>query len=231
MFKVHPIAILNDNYVWTIIHKHNTVIVDPGTSEEVIKFHENNNLHPTAIIITHHHNDHVGGLSKLIETYNVSVYAPQNKKFKFDFMPVKENDEIKLFNNALTLKVAEVPGHTLDHIIYFGDGMLFCGDTLFSFGCGRVFEGSFEQMFSSLEKLKKLDRNCNVYCTHEYTLDNLKFLIDYFKDNERFKKIYKKLSRRSITLPSKLKDELELNPFLNSNFEEFKQLRIAKNQY
>ena len=231
MFKVHPIAILNDNYVWTIILNDNTVIVDPGTSEEVIKFHENNNLHPTAIIITHHHNDHVGGLSKLIETYNVSVYSPQNKKFKFDFMPVKENDEIKLFKNTLTLKVAEVPGHTLDHIIYFGDGMLFCGDTLFSFGCGRVFEGSFEQMFSSLEKLKKLDRNYNVYCTHEYTLDNLKFLINYFKDNERFKKIYKKLSQRSITLPSKLKDELELNPFLNSNFEEFKQLRIAKNQY
>ena len=146
-------------------------------------------------------------------------------------MPVKENDEIKLFKNTLTLKVAEVPGHTLDHIIYFGDGMLFCGDTLFSFGCGRVFEGSFEQMFSSLEKLKKLDRNYNVYCTHEYTLDNLKFLINYFKDNERFKKIYKKLSQRSITLPSKLKGELELNPFLNSNFEEFKQLRIAKNQY
>ena len=231
MFKVHPIAILNDNYVWTIIHKDNTVIVDPGTSEEVIKFHENNNLHPTAIIITHHHNDHVGGLSKLIEAYNLTVFAPQNKKFKFDFIPVKENDEIKLFKNALTLKVAEVPGHTLDHIIYFGDNMLFCGDTLFSFGCGRVFEGSFEQMFLSLEKLKKLDRNYNVYCTHEYTLDNLKFLIDYFKDNEHYKRIYKKLSQRSITLPSKLKDELELNPFLNSNFEEFKQLRIAKNQY
>jgi hydroxyacylglutathione hydrolase len=109
--------------------------------------------------------------------------------------------------------------------------MLFCGDTLFSFGCGRVFEGSFEQMFLSLEKLKKLDRNYNVYCTHEYTLDNLKFLIDYFKDNEHYKRIYKKLSQRSITLPSKLKDELELNPFLNSNFEEFKQLRIAKNRY
>ena len=231
MFKVHPIAILNDNYVWTIIHKDNTVIVDPGTSEEVIKFHENNNLHPTAIIITHHHNDHVGGLSKLIEAYNLTVFAPQNKKFKFDFIPVKENDEIKLFKNALTLKVAEVPGHTLDHIIYFGDNMLFCGDTLFSFGCGRVFEGSFEQMFLSLEKLKKLDRNYNVYCTHEYTLDNLKFLIDYFKDNEHYKRIYKKLSQRSITLPSKLKDELELNPFLNSNFEEFKQLRIAKNRY
>ena len=231
MFKVHPIAILNDNYVWTIIHNDNTVIVDPGTSEEVIEFHEKNNLHPTAILITHHHNDHVGGLSKLIEAYNLTVFAPQNKKFKFDFIPVKENDEIKLFKNALTLKVAEVPGHTLDHIIYFGDNMLFCGDTLFSFGCGRVFEGSFEQMFLSLEKLKKLDRNYNVYCTHEYTLDNLKFLIDYFKDNEHYKRIYKKLSQRSITLPSKLKDELELNHFLNSNFEEFKQLRIAKNRY
>ena len=227
MFKVHPIAILNDNYVWTIIHNDNTVIVDPGTSEEVIKFHENNNLHPTAILITHHHNDHVGGLSKLIETYNVSVYAPQNKKFKFDFMPVKENDEIKLFNNALTLKVAEVPGHTLDHIIYFGDGMLFCGDTLFSFGCGRVFEGSYEEMFHSVMKVKKLPAETIIYCGHEYTASNAKFCIAYDPSNKTLEKRVDEIktlrSKNLPTIPTTIKNEIDTNIFLRCDNREIRK--------
>ncbi len=119
----------------------------------------------------------------------------------------------------------------MEHIIYHGNKLLFCGDTLFSFGCGRIFEGTFRQMYDSLKKFKSIDPDSKVYCTHEYTLKNLEFLKNYFKDNAFYENKHQVLSKSMITLPSLLKDELESNPFLNSSFEEFKKLREAKDLF
>lgn len=231
MLNVVPIPILNDNYIWTIIHGKKTVVIDPGLSDPVLKYHQKYNLELTAILITHHHHDHIGGIDGIINQHNVPVYAPYHEKFNFKYHQVQENSKIQLFDNTLELSVMEVPGHTLEHIIYHGNKLLFCGDTLFSFGCGRIFEGTYRQMYDSLRKFKSIDPDSRVYCTHEYTLKNLEFLKNYFKDNAFYEKKYQNLSKSMITLPSLLKDELESNPFLNSSYEEFKKLREAKDLF
>ena len=231
MLNVVPIPILNDNYIWTIIHGKKTVVIDPGLSDPVLKYHQKYNLELTAILITHHHHDHIGGIDGIINQHNVPVYAPYHEKFNFKYHQVQENSKIQLFDNTLEFSVIEVPGHTLEHIIYHGNQLLFCGDTLFSFGCGRIFEGTYRQMYDSLRKFKSIDPDSRVYCTHEYTLKNLEFLKNYFKDNAFYENKYQFLSKSMITLPSLLKDELESNPFLNSSFEEFKKLREAKDLF
>jgi hydroxyacylglutathione hydrolase len=231
MLNVVPIPILNDNYIWTIIHGKKTVVIDPGLSDPVLKYHQKYNLELTAILITHHHHDHIGGIDGIINQHNVPVYAPYHEKFNFKYHQVQENSKIQLFDNTLEFSVIEVPGHTLEHIIYHGNQLLFCGDTLFSFGCGRIFEGTYRQMYDSLRKFKSIDPDSKVYCTHEYTLKNLEFLKNYFKDNTFYEKKYQNLSKSMITLPSLLKDELESNPFLNSSYDEFKKLREAKDLF
>ncbi len=231
MLKVVPIPILNDNYIWTIIHDKKTVVVDPGLSDPVLNYHKKNDLELTAILITHHHYDHIGGVDGIINQYNVPVYAPYHEKFNFTYYQVQENSKIQLFANTLEFSVTEVPGHTMEHIIYHGNKLLFCGDTLFSFGCGRIFEGTFRQMYDSLKKFKSIDPDSKVYCAHEYTLKNLDFLKNYFKDNAFYENKHQVLSKSMITLPSLLKDELESNPFINSSFKEFKKLREAKDLF
>ena len=231
MLNVVPIPILNDNYIWTIIHGKKTVVIDPGLSDPVLKYHQKYNLELTAILITHHHQDHIGGIDGIINQHNVPVYAPYHEKFNFKYHQVQEESKIQLFANTLEFSVMEVPGHTLEHIIYHGNKLLFCGDTLFSFGCGRVFEGTYRQMYDSLRKFKSIDPDSRVYCTHEYTLKNLEFLKNYFKDNTFYENKYQNLLKSMITLPSLLKDELESNPFLNSSYEEFKKLREAKDLF
>ena len=231
MLNVVPIPILNDNYIWTIIHGKKTVVIDPGLSDPVLKYHQKYNLELTAILITHHHQDHIGGIDGIINQHNVPVYAPYHEKFNFKYHQVQEESKIQLFANTLEFSVMEVPGHTLEHIIYHGNQLLFCGDTLFSFGCGRIFEGTYRQMYDSLRKFKSIDPDSRVYCTHEYTLKNLEFLKNYFKDNTFYENKYQNLSKSMITLPSLLKDELESNPFLNSSYEEFKKLREAKDLF
>jgi len=231
MLNVVPIPILNDNYIWTIIHGKKTVVIDPGLSDPVLKYHQKYNLELTAILITHHHQDHIGGIDGIINQHNVPVYAPYHEKFNFKYHQVQEKSKIQLFANTLEFSVMEVPGHTLEHIIYHGNQLLFCGDTLFSFGCGRIFEGTYRQMYDSLRKFKSIDPDSRVYCTHEYTLKNLEFLKNYFKNNTFYENKYQNLLKSMITLPSLLKDELESNPFLNSSYEEFKKLREAKDLF
>ena len=231
MLKVVPIPILNDNYIWTIIHDKKTIVVDPGLSDPVLNYHLKNNLELTAILITHHHHDHIGGIDGIINQHNVPVYAPYHEKFNFKYHQVQENSKIQLFDNTLEFSVIEVPGHTLEHVIYYGNQLLFCGDTLFSFGCGRIFEGTYRQMYDSLRKFKSIDPDSRVYCTHEYTLKNLEFLKNYFKNNTFYENKYQNLLKSMITLPSLLKDELESNPFLNSSYDEFKKLREAKDLF
>ena len=223
--KVEIISCLEDNYSYLIIDKNNkkTCIVDPSEPRPVINFLEKNNLKLNYILNTHHHYDHIGGNIELKKKYNAKVIG-----FKGDYKRIPEID-FKLEDGEIwkqdnfEAKIIHVPGHTLGHICFhfYNENNLFTGDTLFSLGCGRIFEGTYEQMFSSLEKIKKLPHKTKIYCGHEYTLQNSKFCIKYDKDNlELIKKINdikKKLNNNQPTIPTTLEEELKSNIFLRSD--------------
>ncbi len=223
--KVEIISCLEDNYSYLIIDKNNkkTCIVDPSEPRPVIDFLEKNNLKLNYILNTHHHYDHIGGNIELKKKYNAKVIG-----FKGDYKRIPEID-FKLEDGEIwkqdnfEAKIIHVPGHTLGHICFhfYNENNLFTGDTLFSLGCGRIFEGTYEQMFSSLEKIKKLPHKTKIYCGHEYTLQNSKFCIKYDKDNLELKKkindIKKKLNNNQPTIPTTLEEELKSNIFLRSD--------------
>ena len=220
--KIEIIPCLKDNYSYVIIDESNkkTCVVDPSESEPIINFLEMNNLRLNYILNTHHHYDHIGGNIELKKKYNAKVIG-----FKGDYKRIPEID-FKLEDGEIwkqdnfEAKIIHVPGHTLGHICFhfYNENNLFTGDTLFSLGCGRIFEGTYEQMFSSLEKIKKLPHKTKIYCGHEYTLQNSKFCIKYDKDNlELIKKINdikKKLNNNQPTIPTTLEEELKSNIFL-----------------
>lgn len=174
---MHLISIpaFQDNYIWLLTDdQHINIVVDPGDAEPVIEALSKRDLTPSAILLTHHHNDHTGGVTSLCERYpGTPVYGPQETENKGATVIVKEGDKIAL--GALSFDVIGVPGHTLGHIAYFSAPYLFCGDTLFSAGCGRIFEGTAKQMYESIEKIAALGDNTIVCCAHEYTLSNLRF--------------------------------------------------------
>ena len=223
--KIEIIPCLKDNYSYVIIDENNkkTCVVDPSESEPIIKFLEINNLKLNYILNTHHHYDHIGGNIELKKKYNAKVIG-----YKGDYKRIPEID-FKLEDGEIwkqdnfEAKIIHVPGHTLGHICFhfYNENNLFTGDTLFSLGCGRIFEGTYEQMFSSLEKIKKLPHKTKIYCGHEYTLQNSKFCIKYDKDNlELIKKINdikKKLNNNQPTIPTTLEEELKSNIFLRSD--------------
>ena len=223
--KIEVISCLKDNYSYLIIDEKTkkTCVVDPSESEPIINFLEKSNLKLNYILNTHHHYDHVGGNSELKKKYKSKVVG-----FKGDYKRIPEID-IMLEDGEIwkeenfEAKVIHIPGHTLGHICFyfFNENNLFTGDTLFSLGCGKIFEGTYEQMFSSLEKIKKLPLETKIYCGHEYTLQNSRFCIQYDKDNKNLIKkidqINKKMKNNSPTIPSTLEDELKSNIFLRSN--------------
>ena len=223
--NVEIISCLEDNYSYLIIDKNNkkTCIVDPSEPRPIVDFLEKNNLKLNYILNTHHHYDHIGGNIELKKKYNAKVIG-----FKGDYKRIPEID-FKLEDGEIwkqdnfEAKIIHVPGHTLGHICFhfYNENNLFTGDTLFSLGCGRIFEGTYEQMFSSLEKIKKLPHKTKIYCGHEYTLQNSKFCIKYDKDNlELIKKINdikKKLNNNQPTIPTTLEEELKSNIFLRSD--------------
>ena len=165
MLEIIPITALKDNYIWVLKNKKNrhAVIVDPSEHEPVLKFIKTEGLIPIAILITHHHWDHVGGIAGLISEYNLPVYAPKKEMVKGSTNLVAEGDIVNLPELNLDISVLDVPGHTAGAIAYYSERMLFSGDTLFTAGCGRLFEGSPEQMYRSLSKLKKLPDDTLVY--------------------------------------------------------------------
>lgn len=217
--SVFPIKAFNDNYIWCLHNQTHCTVVDPGDAAPVLAYCQENQLTLSAIIITHHHWDHTGGIDALLVAFpNVPVYGPQNKKIKQITVRLSQGDNLELPNLGVGFSVLEVPGHTLDHIAYYGDIGLFCGDTLFSVGCGRLFEGSPQQMFQSLAKLTALPDDTKVYCTHEYTMANIAFA-EAVEPNNQALIVYKRWAEqqreKSIpTLPSNIKRELTLNPFL-----------------
>lgn len=209
-----------DNYLWLIHDGVHAAVVDPGDAGPVLETLQDRSLALTAILLTHHHADHVGGVQELLARYRVPVYGPHNPRIAGISHPVSENDRVVLPELDLKLDVLAVPGHTLDHIAYVAPerAWLFCGDTLFAGGCGRLFEGTPEQMTASLAKLAALPDETAVYCAHEYTLSNLKFAREVEPNNvnllARITAEEKKREQNQPTVPTFIGLEKSTNPFL-----------------
>ncbi|WEM42879.1 hydroxyacylglutathione hydrolase [Photobacterium sp. DA100] len=218
MLTIKSIPAFNDNYIW-LIHSPNNhcVVVDPGDATPVLEFLEREALELDAILITHHHHDHIGGISELKRRYpNIHIVAPSAEPIPGVSQSVDDGDQVEIFGERFM--VLGVPGHTAGHIAYVGDGKLFCGDTLFSAGCGRLFEGTAAQMYASLQKLSALPDETEVYCAHEYTSSNLAFALVAEQDNPHLQRYREEVSRMRAqgisTIPSTLKQEKLINPFL-----------------
>ncbi len=223
MMEVHAVHAFDDNYIWLIgCHGKSIVaIVDPGDEEPVFDYLTAHNLTPEAILITHHHGDHAGGVSALVERYHIPVYGPANERIPAITHPLAEGDEVVLSGCGLQFQVIDTPGHTRGHICYVGHGALFCGDTMFAAGCGRIFEGTAEQMYQSLEKLRALPDETVVYCAHEYTEANLRFAVVAEPGNadtrQRQAQVQQLRAAHRDTVPSLLGEEKRTNPFLRSH--------------
>lgn len=222
MLGVRAVPALRDNYIW-ILHRdgQNAVVaVDPGEAAPLKNFLERESLTLSAILITHHHWDHTGGVESLVEKFAVPVYAPAHERSPISCVthPLEDGDRFHLDEPDLSFEVIGIPGHTLGHIAYHGEGSVFCGDTLFSAGCGKVFEGTADQMYASLQKLAALPEDTRVYCGHEYTAKNLAFAQAVEPGNEAVREQLREARDRqqhgTPTLPSNIGKELLINPFL-----------------
>lgn len=221
MLTIEPIKAFNDNYIWLLYDPgtREAVVVDPGDATPVLRALEDKQLNLTGILITHHHFDHVGGLEALCRHHDPRVYGPHNPAITGIHQRLGSGDTISIL--GVDFDTLEVPGHTLDHIAYFHSAdipLLFCGDTLFAGGCGRVFEGTPSMMHSSLQQLATLPPATRVFCAHEYTLANLAFAAAVEPDNEalvqRITEARATRNRDEPTVPSELVLELATNPFL-----------------
>ena len=233
--EVKIIPCLNDNYSYLIFDKNkkNACVIDPSESEPVIKIIEKNKLNLKYILNTHHHYDHVGGNKKLKEKYSCKIVGFNEDKDRIPEIDITLKDNQKWKNELFECEILHVPGHTSGHIsIYIKQiNALFTGDTLFSLGCGRIFEGTYDEMYNSLEKLKKFPKNTQIYCGHEYTKKNADFCLSIDTKNSKLinkiSQINEKIKINEATIPSTLEDELECNIFLKSdNLEIQKRLGI-----
>ena len=238
--NVEIIKCLQDNYSYLIIDKKNTsaCVIDPSESEPIINCLEKKNIKLNFILNTHHHYDHVGGNAVLKKKYNAKVVGFENDKDRIPEIDICLKDKEVWKNNNFELKIFHIPGHTLGHICFnfFKEKLLFTGDTLFSLGCGRIFEGTYEQMYNSLKLIKSFSLDTKIYCGHEYTLKNSSFCLIHDKDNLKLKEkiilIKDKLSKGLPTIPSTIKDELETNIFLRCNsLKTFSKLRDLKDNF
>lgn len=219
--RVEAIPAFADNYIWLIRSNGNgCAVVDPGDAEPVERALARAGLALEYVLITHHHADHVGGLKRLKRAHRPRVLGPDDPRIAGIDCVMREGDSAELPGLGLRFEVIEVPGHTATHIAYHGHGCLFCGDTLFSVGCGRLFEGTPEQMQSSLDKLAQLPADTQVYCAHEYTLSNCGFALEVEPDNpalqRRARTVEAARARGERTVPSRLGEECAVNPFLRS---------------
>ena len=238
--KIQIIPCLQDNYSYLIIDEENDIacVVDPSDADPIIEHLENTQIKLKFILNTHHHYDHVGGNQKLKEKYGAIVVGYEGDKERIPGIDILIKDEETWIHKNFEAKILHIPGHTLGHICFYfhKDESVFTGDTLFSLGCGKIFEGTYAQMFNSLMKLKKLPKNTKVYCGHEYTLQNSKFCMVHDENNENLKAkisdIKKKIKASLPTIPSTIKDEIECNIFLRSNnVETFSKLRDLKDNF
>lgn len=221
--NLYPLPAFSDNYIWLLHHEGRALVVDPGDAAPVNDWLKANHVVLDGILVTHHHGDHTGGVAQLQSEWQAKVYGPAHENLAFQFERLKQGDG---FNwQCLSFQTLDVPGHTSGHIAFWTQvpeqaPLLFCGDTLFSGGCGRLFEGTPAQMLQSLDQLSDLPHNTRVCCAHEYTLSNLKFALAVEPHNEAliaYNKHCEKLRNdQQPTLPAVLAKELEINPFLRT---------------
>ena len=249
--KVEIINQLKDNYSFVLYNDTlKSCVIDPADSNPILNFALENNLTIEDIFITHHHKDHTSGIKGILNSFpEVNIHSP-SAQIKNTRFVLRDGDEVNSCLN--TFRIIKTPGHTLDHIIYYDEnnGVLFCGDTLFRLGCGRVFEGTLNEMFNSLKKINELGKNTIIYCGHEYTLSNLNFLEKTLKKESSYLKVRNKinddLNNKGKSVPFLLEDEKQYNLFLNQNsklgtiikkelgftdFELFAYLRKAKDSF
>jgi hydroxyacylglutathione hydrolase len=226
MTRIITVPAFSDNYIWLLCNEDNSqaAIVDPGDAAPVIKALEAEGIKPVAILITHFHHDHVGGIAKLLEVYpGLRVYGPEKERIPHMTHPLNGTETINLDRLGIRLDVMDVPGHTAGHIAYYDEqqGNLFCGDTLFACGCGRVFDGTLQDLHDSLQKIARLPAHTQIYCAHEYTLDNIGFAKWVEPDNvdliKREQADMALIDNDKATVPSLLSLELKTNPFLRTD--------------
>ena len=218
---VIPIPAFQDNYIWLMRNQCYAAVVDPGDAAPVLAYLRREKLELTAILNTHHHADHVGGNVGLLREFRVPVYGPRNESIPDLSYRLSEGDHVSVPSLGLEFDVLDIPGHTSGHIAYYGANLLFCGDTLFACGCGKLFEGTAQQMYASLQKLSSLPDATLVYCGHEYTLANIRFAKAADPANAALLKLetnVRKLRELDMpTLPSYIGLEKTTNPFLRCN--------------
>jgi len=216
----HGVKAFEDNYIWLInkVNSKNIVIVDPGDSTPVLEYVNAHHFTPVAILVTHHHADHIAGINGILKYFKIPVFGPGNENIHAITHAVQEGEMINLDAINARFQVMAVPGHTRGHVAYYGQGMLFCGDTLFAGGCGRIFEGTPVQMYESLEKIRHLPDETLIFCAHEYTQDNLDFSRVVEPDNpallDRIRNTATLRQQQLPTVPSTLELEKQTNPFL-----------------
>jgi hydroxyacylglutathione hydrolase len=234
VLQVSPVRAFADNYIW-LIHAPSdpatVVVVDPGDAAPVKAELDDRGLKLAAIFATHHHPDHVGGAAELADRAGAPVFGPAREAIPSIKRKLGERDQVDLPELGLHFTVLDIPGHTSGHIAFVGHGAVFCGDTLFSAGCGRLFEGTAEQMLTSLNKLKALPPRTHVFCGHEYTLSNLRFAKAVEPANTAVDRHIEQCSelreRNEPTLPSTIELEHAINPFLRCDVESVKQAAEA----
>jgi len=221
MIQISALPAFTDNYIWLLQDQSSKccAVVDPGDAAPVLAWlGENPEWTLSDILITHHHHDHVGGVEQLKRVFGATVYGPANEKIPARDVALQDNDRITVL--GWDFDVIDIPGHTLGHIAFYHQGVLFCGDTLFAAGCGRLFEGTPQQMYTSLTRLAALPADTLVYCAHEYTQSNLKFAQAVEPHNrdiaQRVEAVSQLRANGKITLPSNLALEKLTNPFLRT---------------
>lgn len=216
---VVPVKAFQDNYLWLMVKGQFAAVVDPGDAAPVLAYLRQHGLGLCAILVTHHHHDHIDGIAELLDHHDVPVYSPANDTLGFPYFSVMEGDTIHLPQLDLKLTVIDVPGHTAIHVAYYGGNCLFCGDTLFGCGCGRIFpDGNCKSLHASLAKLAQLPDETQVYCAHEYTLDNIHFALSIDPGNEALRARQAtdqaQIAQGQPTIPFTMALEKATNPFL-----------------
>ena len=231
---IHPIKAFSDNYIWCIQEEAEVVVVDPGKASVVLEYLEEKQLRLAAILLTHMHEDHTGGVREILASHpEILVYGPEETKDLVNSV-VKEGDSFNLMRQ--TFQVYESGGHTHGHISFLMGKNLFCGDALFSAGCGRVFTGDYEAQYETLQKFKHLDDDINVYAGHEYTETNLRFAYEIQPDSKKISNSLEEVqgmrAKGQPTLPSTIGREKEINLFLQAEtLEDFIELRNARDNF